>query len=330
MSNFEKQNSDQKSPTAQQKLGFCPNCGKRRMSVGKFCNYCGFKFEGQGCGESQNGQISGQGSAVAGKESFFAAKNNRVICAVAAVCIVAVIAVIFLVIPKKNPRFKNAEVGQTISFGSYEQDNNTTNGKEKDPGFKNAEVGETISFGSYEQDNNTSNGKEEIEWIVLAKEGNRMLVTSKYGLDAKPYNEEWEDVPWEKCTLRKWLNGTFLNEAFNGDERSQISMSKVTADKNPWFDTDPGKDTEDKVFLLSISEAEKYFSTDDERVLKPTEYALEQGAFEYDGNGVWWLRSPGHDSDFAAYVNYDGHVYEYGFLVCNVDRLVRPALWINL
>ena len=191
----------------------------------------------------------------------------------------AVLAVIFWAIPKKNSRFKNAEVGQTISFGSYEQDNNT------------------------------SNGKEEIEWIVLAKEGNRMLVTSKYGLDCQQYNTEDEDVTWETCTLRKWLNGTFLNDAFSGDERSQISMTKVTADKNPEYDTDPGKDTEDKVFLLSIPEAEKYFSTDDERVLKPTEYAVEEGAWKYewdeddedqaeyekyDGNGVWWLRSPGY------------------------------------
>ena len=93
MSDFENQKPDQEKQAEGQ--GFCPNCGKPRMSTGKFCNYCGFKFEAQGCGESQSRQISGQGSAVAAKESFFAAKNNRVICAVAAVCIVAVLAVIF-------------------------------------------------------------------------------------------------------------------------------------------------------------------------------------------------------------------------------------------
>jgi hypothetical protein len=274
---------------------------------------------------------------MAGKESFFAAKNNRVICAVAAVCTVAVIAVIFLVIPKKNSRFKNAEVASP--------EVTTDRSAKKNSIFKNAEVGQTICFGSYEQDNNTSNGKEAIEWLVLAKEGNRMLVTSKYGLDAKPYNEEYEDVTWEKCTLRKWLNGNFLNEAFNGDERSQISMTKVTADKNPEYDTDPGKDTEDKVFLLSIQEAEKYFSTDDERVLKPTEYAVEQRVYiyewdeddeyqaeyeKYDGNGKWWVRSPGVNSDSAADVYWVGAVGEHGIDVDIDNVLVRPALWINL
>ncbi len=45
------------------------------------------------------------------------------------------------------------------------------------------EVGDVIYFGSYEQDNNLSNGKEEIEWIVLAKENRKALLISKYALD---------------------------------------------------------------------------------------------------------------------------------------------------
>ena len=44
-------------------------------------------------------------------------------------------------------------------------------------------IGEILSFGAYEQDNNTSNGKEEIEWIVLDKKDDRMLVISRYALD---------------------------------------------------------------------------------------------------------------------------------------------------
>ena len=59
-----------------------------------------------------------------------------------------------------------------------------------------ADVGDIITFGSYEQDNNTLNGKENIEWLVLAKEDDRILVTSKYALDCQQYNTEYTGVTW--------------------------------------------------------------------------------------------------------------------------------------
>ena len=65
-----------------------------------------------------------------------------------------------------------------------------------------AEIGSYVFFGSYEQDNDTSNGKEDIEWIVLAKEGNKALVISKYALDCKQYHPSMSDITWETCSLR--------------------------------------------------------------------------------------------------------------------------------
>ena len=201
--------------------------------------------------------------------------------------------------------------------------------------IKNIKVGSILRFGSYEQDNNTSNGKEEIEWIVLANEGYRLLLTSKYGLDAQPYNTDCEDVTWETCTLRKWLNDTFQKAAFTEKEKNQILKTKVKAEKNPAFSTKTGNNTEDKVFLLNIQEAEKYFESYDERELEPTRYAIAKGAWtsdedDYYGNGWWWLRSPGNLGDSAAFVYNDGVVGGRGDSV-DVDRgLVRPALWITL
>ena len=48
-------------------------------------------------------------------------------------------------------------------------------------GTKQYEIGETLMFGSYEQDGDEENGPEPIEWIVLDKddEGN-ILVISRY------------------------------------------------------------------------------------------------------------------------------------------------------
>ncbi len=59
------------------------------------------------------------------------------------------------------------------------------NNKEK---LKNAEVGDYITFGLYEQDNDLSNGKENIEWLILELKDEKALVISKYALDSKPYN----------------------------------------------------------------------------------------------------------------------------------------------
>ena len=193
------------------------------------------------------------------------------------------------------------------------------------------EVGSTVFFGSYEQDNVASNGKEAIEWIVLAKEGNRALLISRYALDCQQYNTSWTSVTWETCSLRKWLNGTFIRNAFSSDEQRIIKSTTVTADKNPSYSTSPGNDTTDKVFLLSITEVNKYFSSNSARQCKGTDYCYAKGAYkDTNGNCWWWLRSPGYHSDCAAYVYYDGSVGDYGDIVYGADDAVRPALWIDL
>lgn len=193
--------------------------------------------------------------------------------------------------------------------------------------LSNASVGSTVFFGSYEQDNNTANGKEDIEWIVLAKEGNKVLVISKYALDCQKYNSTYTDVTWETCSLRKWLNGTFLNEAFNSAEQNSIVSSTVTADKNPTYSTSSGNNTTDKVFLLSIQEVDKYFGSAYSRQCDATKACRAQGAFL---SCEWWLRSPGNSSYRVAYVLSSGEIDHMGLQVGlgYNDVTVRPAMWI--
>ena len=203
--------------------------------------------------------------------------------------------------------------------------------------IKTANVGDIIVFGTYEQDNNTSNGKENIEWLVLAKENNRVLVVSDKALDCKPYNQSWDYVTWETCSLRNWLNNDFINAAFTAEERAMIPTVTVSADKNPVYSTDPGNATKDKVFLLSIVEAEKYFTSDEARRCVPTEYAISNGAYTSDryaeGDKAtcwWWLRSPGFDQYDAAFVYYDGSVNMSGHNANYDNTSVRPAMWITI
>ena len=200
-----------------------------------------------------------------------------------------------------------------------------------------ADVGDIIEFGAYEQDNDISNGKEPIEWLVLERDGDKVLVISKYALDAQPYNTEWEDVTWETCTLRTWLNETFLNGAFSEAEQTIIQTTEVSADRNPDYSTDPGNATKDKVFLLSIIEVCQYFASDEASMCVPTAYAKANGAwtsgsYNVDGEATcwWWLRSPGIYQYTAADVYYDGGVGSAGAYVYGAYGGVRPALWINL
>lgn len=209
--------------------------------------------------------------------------------------------------------------------------------------YSKVPVGGSLFFGSYEQDSDESNGKEEIEWIVLEKETDRILVISKSVLDHQPYNTVCTDVTWSNCSLRQWLNDEFLNAAFSEEEKAAIPAVGVSADENPEYSTDPGSATQDKNFLLSINEVNRYFSSDNVRTVHPTAYAKEQGAFveETTGNSWWWLRSPGKNRSYAAsvfvngVVNYSGYYtitgsFNQGSGVNYWGGSVRPVLWIDL
>ena len=198
-------------------------------------------------------------------------------------------------------------------------------------------VGSEVVFGKYEQDANEENGAEDIEWIVLGKEEGNALLISKYAIECEQFNKEYIGVTWEDCTLRAWLNNDFYNKAFSADEKQSIVFSKVTAEMNPSYSTNPGNDTDDYVFLLNISEVNKYFKDDTSRMCAPTDYAVKNGAFTDSDNKVdgrasswWWLRSPGNRSNFAAGVSRDGSVRNYGGYVGDCSDCVRPCVWVRL
>ena len=198
-----------------------------------------------------------------------------------------------------------------------------------------------IYFGNYYQSNSST--KEPIKWRVLSVHGNDAFLLADQNLDAKPYNNARTNVTWATCTLRAWLNGTFLNTAFTSAEQTAIKNTTVVNEDNPYWDTEGGENTTDKVYLLSIAEASNtaygfngMFDADSEaRGAKNTSYAKECGAkmspyTEYEGNGYWWLRLPGSNSFNASFVNIGGYGYFNGWDVNSDDFAVRPALHLNL
>ncbi|MDR3277844.1 MAG: DUF6273 domain-containing protein, partial [Oscillospiraceae bacterium] len=124
---------------------------------------------------------------------------------------------------------------------------------------------------------------------------------------------------WETSDIRKWLNGSFYSGAFSGGEKRGIAETTISNPYNAEWGTDGGNKTSDKVFLLSLDEAERYFSNDGDR------------AANYGNDGAWWwLRSPGAYVSGAAGVVGGGIVYDSGNYVFGYYGGVRPALYINL
>ena len=198
-----------------------------------------------------------------------------------------------------------------------------------------------IYFGNYYQSNSST--KEPIKWRVLSVNGNDAFLLADQNLDAKPYNEKYTSVTWATCTLRTWLNDTFLSTAFTSAEQAAIRNTTVVNEDNPYYGTEGGENTTDKVYLLSIAEASntaygfngEFDTSSNTREAKNTAYAKECGAStatsaEYEGNGWWWLRSPGYNSDFASDVDSIGCGVDYGHSVYDDNYAVRPALHLNL
>lgn len=202
--------------------------------------------------------------------------------------------------------------------------------KTKSVDIEEATVGDIIVLGSTEQDNNAENGNEDIEWLVLAKEDNRLLVVSKKVLASMAMQSD-RPVPWESCPVRTWLNDTFLKESFSEEEQEMIQEVTVTTEDNETFGTDGGNDTTDKLFLLSYEEATKYFDSDEARMCEATDAAIVKGLYLLDPKGMsrWWLRNQGFSENRFMRVSGGGVISETGDRSDYDTRVgVRPAMWI--
>lgn len=191
-----------------------------------------------------------------------------------------------------------------------------------------AKVGSIVTFGTYTEESDTLE-KSKIDWRVLAKEDDRILVISDRIIDAMPYhNVSQMDVTWETCSLRKWLNSAFINSAFNSAEKKLIIESEVLTEKASYSDTDPGNNTKDKIFLLSESEFEKYLHSDGSCFA--TNYATEKTAEGYSTYLYsWWLRSPGASPDSASDVFISTSDVDSTYAAYPHNG-VRPAMWISI
>ena len=198
-------------------------------------------------------------------------------------------------------------------------------------------VGDVVEFGTYEQDNITSNSSEPISWNVLNIVGNEALLLANDLIDCCAYNSQEKNMTWEKCTLRAWLNSTFLESAFSPEEQSCIIAHTIVNEsiEQKYIKEDgsirktaeplPGCSVDDKVFLLSVDELHQYFSTNESRIANPTPCVI----LKADDAFKWWTRTPGSIADNPKFVDEKGST-DIGGGLCTLSMGIRPAIWVTL
>ena len=179
--------------------------------------------------------------------------------------------------------------------------------------------GDEILFGSYEQDGNYGNGKEPICWQVLSvdEKNGTALVISKYLLDCVQYNTSTKTTKWENSTLSKWIQDTFIPEAFSEAELSLIVPTKVSG-------------ATQQVFILDQKELKKYLKS---YLCSSTQYALNQGVFKSNVDGIvrssYWVRMD-KSSTWGTFVGSKGGINTKKNKVTVKDNGVRPAMYLSL
>lgn len=220
-----------------------------------------------------------------------------------------------------------------------------------------AEVGDIVIFGKYEQDGYDSNGPEPIEWEVLSKEGNRVLLVSRYVLDSIPYEDSDESyTTWENCSLREWLNNDFQYMAFSVYECSKIPTSTI------FTNTYDGSvvETQDCVFILGLEDLKKYYNLNSEEnssipdnyfseelMTETTTFAINNGVkYSVLDEYTNWMGKVGYSHDLMGINEAPWRLREqtgarvtravlyYGSVSSNegvrTNTGIRPAIYIEL
>lgn len=212
------------------------------------------------------------------------------------------------------------------------------------PDYKDAEeilssleyrkVGNVIIFGAYEQDANNDNGFEPLEWIVLDydAENEKSLVITKKCIEQIAYKEEYGKTTWANSDARRLLNGRLVDLIFSGEEKARVLTTTVHTSANVKYGTDGGEDTEDRIFLLSDREFNKYLAGTENAIGYVTDYAAKRGVISgpISGTSMCWLRTPGESLVYVSTATYKGELNSMGIYSYSASCGVRPAMWISV
>ena len=170
---------------------------------------------------------------------------------------------------------------------------------------------ESFSIGKYKQ-NNQDEELANLEWIILDKVDDKLLLVTKNVIDNQSYDNAG-NKDYTNSSIKNWLNNEFYNTAFNDSQKRNI--------------------IDNEIFLLSKEKANEYFANNMSRVARATNYAKE---VDNDGEVLavknaniceYWL-APNNNGDNISYVSFDGEIKED--IEANAKNIgVRPAMWVK-
>ena len=187
-----------------------------------------------------------------------------------------------------------------------------------------------VYFGNYIQKDTNGDGKvtdedekQPIKWRVLSVEedGTVLLLADKL-LDKQPFDKNGKN-DWEACTLRTWLNSTFLNAAFTEAEQEAIAETEL--------ETESAATVTDNIYLLSLEEVSNpeygfHPSSDCESNTRKAEGTTDLAVFD----NAWWLRTPHKKNDLAVcWIDSEGKNAQNSFIP-DGSIWIRPALRLKL
>jgi len=189
-----------------------------------------------------------------------------------------------------------------------------------------AQVGEVVALGRYDTDP-VSIGTERLQWIVLQREGNTLMLITKEGIAGSIYHQKHTEVNWKHSDLCTFLNDTLCDDIFSKYEKEMLVDNPIT---------------QDRLSLLSVTEVEALFPDDTSRQLSITDVAKSKGTNinyatktnQWDvkdyRSSWWWLRGDDKKSIFAPIVTEDGIVLTDEKYVNKPNGAVRPVVWVRV
>ena len=184
-------------------------------------------------------------------------------------------------------------------------------------------------FGTYPQNDTSGNQYEPIRWKIITQNENEALLIPEKIIDDQAYHNS-SNITWENCSIRSWLNNTFITGAFTSNQISVILEKTIHTTGAPSYSD---SDTLEKVFLLSTSEIDGYSGIMGSATAQATPYAKAKNGSALkvrDGNSPWWLRNL-YSSNEAYMVDYNGYLpWIYAPVYNKFYGGVRPVFYINL
>lgn len=199
-------------------------------------------------------------------------------------------------------------------------------------------IGNEFTLGSFEQDNNTSNGKEPIEWIVLdnALIGDSVYAISKYCLDYRKFNSE--NFYNGDGDLDIWLRKEFYSSAFTLTEKEQLMPYQICYTETEILPSGAAKGKNPRYDYVGLPDSThiKTLKKNNISVLTTrTEYAIAQADVPKSEIkdalstpvGYWLNTSSGYM--YMNIVNSESHKIEMNSKNPNEYYAVRPVICIK-